>query len=211
MIVLDIVAPICLMLGLRITAAANAALLNNFEIVATALLALILFKEHVSGRLWGGILMITLACIVLSLEDIQTSYLFFHGSALILISSVCWGLENNCTRKLSSKDPLEIVLLKGIFSGSGSLIIGLCLGERITSWWCVAAVLAVGFVAYGMSVFFYVYAQRLLGGGQNQRLLCGGAVYRNGLVAADSRRSTVGELLDWPCDYGAGCVACRPG
>lgn len=163
MIVLDIAAPICLMLGLRTTAAANASLLNNFEIVATALLALALFKESVSGRLWCGILMITLSCIVLSLEDLQTYYHFSHGSVLILVSCVCWGLENNCTRKLSSKDPLEIVLLKGMFSGGGSVVIGLCLGERITVWWPVAAVLAVGFVAYGLSIFFYVYAQRLLG------------------------------------------------
>jgi drug/metabolite transporter (DMT)-like permease len=30
-------------------------------------------------------------------------------------------------------------------------------------WWSVFAVLGVGFVAYGLSIFFYVYAQRLLG------------------------------------------------
>lgn len=64
---------------------------------------------------------------------------------------------------MSSKDPLEIVLLKGIFSGLGSLIIGLCLGERTTHFWGVLAVLTVGIVAYGLSIFFYVYAQRILG------------------------------------------------
>jgi drug/metabolite transporter (DMT)-like permease len=58
---------------------------------------------------------------------------------------------------------LEIVLLKGIFSGLGSVIIGLCIGERITVLWSVFAVLGVGFVAYGLSIFFYVYAQRMLG------------------------------------------------
>lgn len=58
---------------------------------------------------------------------------------------------------------MEIVLLKGIFSGIGSLIIGLCLGEKVTYLWSVIAVLAVGFVAYGLSIFFYVYAQRRLG------------------------------------------------
>ena len=54
-------------------------------------------------------------------------------------------------------------MLKGVFSGLGSVIIGLCLGERITSLWSVFAVLGVGFVAYGLSIFFYVYAQRMLG------------------------------------------------
>ena len=75
----------------------------------------------------------------------------------------CWLLENNCTRKLSDKDPMEIVLLKGLFSGAGSLITGLCIGERVALWSDVPAALALGFVAYGLSIFFYVYAQRKLG------------------------------------------------
>jgi len=81
----------------------------------------------------------------------------------VLLAAVCCGFENNCTRKISSRDPLQIVLLKGIFSGIGSVIIGLCIGERITVLWSVFAVLGVGFVAYGLSIYFYVYAQRLLG------------------------------------------------
>ena len=162
MILLDIAAPILLLLGLSYTTAANASLLNNFEIVATAIIALMVFKERISPRLWLGILFVTASCALLSLED-ASSLKFSAGSLLILLACVCWGVENNCTRRLSSKDPLEIVLLKGIFSGLGSLIIGLLIGERITALWSVFAVLGVGFVAYGMSIFLYVYAQRLLG------------------------------------------------
>lgn len=162
MIVLDIAAPICLLFGLNSTTAANASLLNNFEIVATAIIALVVFKEKISLRLWFGILFITLSCGLLSFEDIS-SFQFSYGSLFILLACVCWGIENNCTRKISSKDPLQIVLLKGVFSGLGSIIIGLILGERITVLWSVFAVLGVGFVAYGLSIFFYVYAQRILG------------------------------------------------
>lgn len=162
MIVLDIAAPIFLLLGLSYTTAANASLLNNFEIVATAIIALMIFKERISPRLWCGILFVTASCALLSVEDIS-SFKFSTGSLFILLACVCWGVENNCTRKLSSKDPLEIVLLKGIFSGFGSVVIGLCIGERITELWSVFAVLGVGFVAYGLSIFFYVYAQRMLG------------------------------------------------
>ncbi|MBO5322145.1 MAG: DMT family transporter [Clostridia bacterium] len=162
MIILDIAAPIFLLLGLSYTTAANASLLNNFEIVATAIIALMIFKEKISLRLWFGIFFVTASCVLLSFEDIS-SLKFSVGSLFILLACVCWGIENNCTRKLSSKDPLEIVLLKGIFSGFGSVIIGLCLGERITVLWSVIAVLCVGFVAYGLSIFFYVYAQRMLG------------------------------------------------
>ena len=162
MIFLDIAAPIFLLLGLSHTTAANASLLNNFEIVATAMIALMIFKERISPRLWIGILFVTASCILLSFEDIS-SLTFSIGSLFILLACVCWGIENNCTRKLSEKDPLEIVLLKGIFSGLGSVIIGLCLGERIEVLWSIFAVLGVGFVAYGLSIFFYVYAQRMLG------------------------------------------------
>lgn len=162
MIVLDIAAPILLLLGLSYTTAANASLLNNFEIVATALIALMIFKEKISPRLWLGILFVTASCALLSFEDLS-SLKFSMGSLFILLACLCWGVENNCTRKLSAKDPLVIVLLKGIFSGLGSVIIGLCIGERVTVLWSVFAVLGVGFIAYGLSIFFYVYAQRLLG------------------------------------------------
>lgn len=162
MIVLDIAAPICLLFGLNSTTAANASLLNNFEIVATAIIALMVFKEKISTRLWFGIFFVTLSCGILSFEDIS-SLRFSYGSLFVLLATICWGFENNCTRKISSKDPLQIVLLKGIFSGIGSLIIGLFIGEQIEALWSIVAVLCVGFVAYGLSIYFYVYAQRLLG------------------------------------------------
>ena len=160
--ILDIAAPICLLFGLNSTTAANASLLNNFEIVATAIIALMVFKEKISTRLWFGIFFVTLSCGILSFEDIS-SLRFSYGSLFVLLATICWGFENNCTRKISSKDPLQIVLLKGIFSGIGSLIIGLFIGERIEALWSIVAVLCVGFVAYGLSIYFYVYAQRLLG------------------------------------------------
>ena len=162
MIVLDIAAPICLLIGLSFTTAANASLLNNFEIVATAVIALAVFREAISPRLWAGIVFVTLSCAVLSFEDI-TAFRFSIGSLFVLLACVCWGIENNCTRRLSHCDPLRIVLLKGIFSGSASAVIGFCIGERIAVLWSIPAVLAVGFVAYGLSIFFYVYAQRILG------------------------------------------------
>lgn len=162
MILLDIVAPICMLIGLNATTAANASLLNNFEIVATALIALVVFSERISKRLWMGIFFVTLSSVILSFEDV-TSLEFSYGSLFVLLAAVFWGLENNCTRKLSSCDPLEIVLLKGIFSGTGSIVIGLVIGEKLMNLWSVIAVMAVGIVSYGLSIYFYVHAQRLLG------------------------------------------------
>ncbi len=162
MIVLDIAAPICLLFGLTMTTAANASLLNNFEIVATAIIALVIFKEAISPRLWLGIIFVTASCALLSFEDIS-SLSFNTGSLFVLLACICWGIENNCTRKLSSKDPLQIVMVKGIFSGIGSIVIGFICGERISQHWTIPVVLLLGFVAYGLSIYFYVYAQRILG------------------------------------------------
>ncbi|MBQ1310942.1 MAG: DMT family transporter [Blautia sp.] len=162
MIVLDIAAPICLLFGLSMTTAANASLLNNFEIAATAVIALLLFKESVSARLWLGILFVTASCSLLCLED-ASSLRFNTGSLFVLLACICWGLENNCTRKLSAKDPLQIVMFKGIFSGTGSLLIGILCGERVLHLWAVPVVLLLGFVAYGLSIYYYVRAQRILG------------------------------------------------
>ena len=162
MVALDIAAPIFLMIGLTQTTAANASLLNNFEIVATSLIAMAVFHERVSRRLWLAIGLITLSSILLSIED-ASSFRFSSGSLFVLLACVCWGLENNCTRKLSSSDPLEIVVIKGLFSGAGSVAIGFITGERLPAAGSVALILLLGFVAYGLSIYFYVYAQRGLG------------------------------------------------
>jgi len=162
MIVLDILAPVFLMFGLSHTTSANASLLNNFEIVATSLIALLVFKEMISERLWVAIVLITFSSGLLSFEDVS-SMKFSWGSLLVLAAALCWGLENNCTRKISSKDTFEIVMLKGIFSGIGSFVIALAIGEKIPGLkYCLTALL-VGFVAYGLSILFYVKAQHTLG------------------------------------------------
>lgn len=162
MVVLDIAAPIFLMLGLKTTAAANASLLNNFEIVATAIIALILFHEQITRRLWVAIILVTIACILLTVDD-ASSLSFSAGSLFVLSACICWGLENNCTRCISHKDPLEIVTIKGFGSGLGSLCIALSVGEPFPLWQYLPMVMLLGFVAYGMSIFFYTYAQRTIG------------------------------------------------
>ena len=162
MVVLDVAAPIFLMLGLTGTSAASASLLNNFEIVATSMIALAIFRERISGRLWLAIGLVTLSSIVLSLEG-GGSLQFSLGSLLVLLACCCWGLENNCTRALSEKDPLEIVVVKGFGSGLGAMIVALVCGEHLPALLPALGALALGFVAYGLSIFFYIYAQRTLG------------------------------------------------
>ena len=162
MIVLDIAAPIFLMVGLTSTTAENASLLNNFEIVATSLIALFIFREQISRRFWAAIGLVTLSSLILSFEN-MASLDFSAGSLFVLAACVCWGFENNCTRMLSSKSPTEIVVIKGICSGTGSFVIALVMGEQIPQVLYILGALLVGFVSYGLSIYFYIYAQRDLG------------------------------------------------
>ena len=162
MIILDIVAPILLMIGLSTSQPENVALLNNFEIVATSLFAAFIFKEVIPKRLRFAIVLVTLASVLLSFEDIN-AFKFSIGSVFVILAALSWGLENNLTRRLSFNDPLMVVVIKGIFSGLGSLIIALFLREVVFNVPYILWTLLLGFIAYGLSIFFYVTAQRELG------------------------------------------------
>lgn len=165
MILLDVAAPIFLMVGLKNCEAASAALLGNFEIVATAGIAFFVFKERVSKKLFVAILLIVGASAILSIgsfENIATLK-FSKGSLFVILATVCWGLENNCTRRISNKSTYQIVILKGLFSGTLSFVVALGMGERLPDFRAILLASALGFVSYGLSIFLYVRAQSVLG------------------------------------------------
>lgn len=162
MVLLDILAPILLMLGIARTTSANVSLLSNFEIVSTSLIAFIVFKEVISKRLFIAIILVTLASIILGFEGGE-SFELSSGSLFVLGACLCWGFENNCTRKLSNKSSSEIVMIKGCFSGLGSLIVALISGEGFPAAAWLLAAMALGFISYGMSIDCYILAQKDLG------------------------------------------------
>lgn len=162
MVVLDIAAPIFLMFGISMTNSANVSLLNNFEIVATSIIALVVFKEVISKKLWLAIVLVTVASVILSFEG-AGSFTFNGGSLFVLGACLCWGLENNCTKMISNKSSVEIVIIKGIFSGLGSLICAFIAGEQLPAILWLLCILLLGFVAYGLSIHFYIMAQKDLG------------------------------------------------
>ena len=95
--------------------------------------------------------------------DSADSFRFSVGSLFVLLAAVCWGFENNCTRSISSKSTYEIVTLKGLCCGVGSFLIALITGEALPPLRSAGFALLLGFVAYGLSIFLYVRAQRTLG------------------------------------------------
>lgn len=162
MVVLDIAAPIFLMLGLTMTTSATASLLNNFEIVATAVIALVAFREAVGKRMWLAIGFITISSIILSVEDFS-NLTFSAGSVFVILACICWGVENNCTSRLALKNPLHIVIIKGIGSGAGALCIALLTDGGSVNVLYIVIAMVLGFVAYGLSIYYYILAQRNLG------------------------------------------------
>lgn len=206
MVVLDIAAPIFLMIGLTRTTAANASLLNNFEIVATALIARLVFGEAISRRLWGAIVLVTVSSIVLTVED-SSSFSFSVGSVFVLLACTCWGLENNCTRSISDKDPLQIVVIKGFGSGAGSLVIALAQGERLPAPGPGGGGAAAGLCGLRAEHLLLHLRPAGPGRGQNQRVLCAGALPGGGAVAADFPGNSRPHLFSGPAAHGGGHLA----
>ena len=162
MVLLDIVAPILLMFGVKYGTSSNASLLGNFEIVATTLIAFFIFRERVSLCLWLAIFFITVSSFILSFENIQ-AFNFSIGSIFVLGATICWGLENNCTRKISDKSTYQIVTIKGLCSGLGSIAVSIATNEINFAVKYIPQALLLGFVAYGLSIFTYIRAQKYLG------------------------------------------------
>lgn len=161
MVLLDIAAPILLMYGISLTTSASVSLLNNFEIAATSVIALLVFREAISKRLWCAIALVILSSIMLTWEPGEIA--LNTGSLLVLGACLCWGFENNCTRMISGKNTVEIVTIKGIFSGLGGVITGFIAGDRLPSLPILLCILILGFISYGLSICFYIRAQRNLG------------------------------------------------
>jgi drug/metabolite transporter (DMT)-like permease len=106
--------------------------------------------------------LVTLASVLLSLESFS-AFRFSSGSILILAASTAWGLENNFTRKLSNRTSSDIVIIKGIGSGFGSLILALLTKETFPQVSFILLTMLLGFVAYGLSINYYFKAQMQLG------------------------------------------------
>lgn len=157
-----VAAPILLMVGLRHTPAATASLLLNFEGVATAVLAAIIFGEAIGLRIWWGIIAITAGGVLLSWDG-NGAWGFSAAALGVLGACFLWGLDNNFTRNISAKDPLTIVIFKGLGAGAISLVLAKASGSSLPGPLQTLSALVLGGFSYGFSLVFYVLALRGLG------------------------------------------------
>ena len=156
-----VLGPLLLMLGLNLTDAATGSLLLNLESLATMGIAWIVFRENVDARLILGAFAILLGAMVLSWEGQGLS--IDAGAALIAAACLAWGIDNNLTRKLSSADPVQIALAKGLVAGAVNVAIALLRGAALPEWNVAGAAGVVGFLGVGVSLVFFVLALRHLG------------------------------------------------
>lgn len=152
--------PLLLMLGLARTDAAAASLLLNLEGLATMGIAWVVYRENVDRRLLLGAFAILVGAILLSWHGAAS----FQWSGLLIAGAcLCWGIDNNLTRKLSSSDPVQIAMLKGLVAGVVNLVLALKHGATLPSAGTVAAVGLVGLLGYGVSLALFILGLRNLG------------------------------------------------
>ncbi|MFT5531880.1 MAG: drug/metabolite transporter (DMT)-like permease [Burkholderiaceae bacterium] len=157
-----IAGPVLLMIGLRLTPAATASLLLNMEGVLTALLAWFVFKENFDRRIFAGMLLIVVAGVLLSWEQIPVLGVPW-GVLAIVAACLCWGIDNNLTRKVSASDALQIACVKGLVAGLVNVGIALALGYRLPPISTMLTASVIGFCGYGLSLVLFVLALRHLG------------------------------------------------
>ena len=160
-----VIAPVLLMFGLSQVSAAEASLLLNLEGVFTAVVAWVVFREHVDGRIAGGMIAIALGAMVLAWDPRQTVKL---SAGALLVAGAClgWAIDNNLTRKVSASDPLQIASVKGLVAGGVNIAIALGLGASLPGLETVLLAALLGLVSYGVSLVLFVLALRGLGAGR---------------------------------------------
>jgi drug/metabolite transporter (DMT)-like permease len=155
-----VMGPLFLMLGLARTDAASASLLLNLEGLATMGIAWLVFHENVDRRLLVGAFAILAGAALLSW---QGHINFAWGVLFIAAACGCWGIDNNLTRKLSSADPLQIAMLKGLVAGSVNVTLALWNGASFPDATLMTVGATIGFLGYGVSLALFVLALRDLG------------------------------------------------
>lgn len=158
-----VLGPVALMFGLTRTSGATASLMLNLEAVFTAFLAWVVFKENADRRIVGGMVAIIAGGVVLAWPQQTTQTHDLLGPLAVSLACLCWGIDNNLTRKVSASDAVFVAGFKGLVAGLVNCSLALLLGARWPDFSVLAPTLVLGFVGYGISLVLFVLALRGLG------------------------------------------------
>jgi drug/metabolite transporter (DMT)-like permease len=157
-----IAAPLLLMWGLAGASASGVSLLLNLEGILTALIAALVFKEAVAGRIWLAACLMLAAGLLLGYDPRAGVGLSLRTLAVIAACAL-WALDNNLTRRISAADPVNIAMIKGLAAGGINIAAALAFGASFPAALPLAGALALGWLSYGISLTLYIVALRHLG------------------------------------------------
>ena len=163
-------APLVQSVSLSVTPAAVAALLLNFEIVWTILIALAMFHEPVDRRAGFALALVIAGSILLSWNG-EGAAGFSAGAAGIVLSCLLWGVDNNAMARIAVLPSSSVVVIKGLCGGGLAFMLVLLLHEPFPGWVPAVLALATGFLSFGGGLVLFVYALRTMGAAR------AGAVY----------------------------------
>lgn len=187
-----ITAPVLLLVGLTQLPASGASLLLNAEGVCTALLAWFVFKENVDPRIAVGMVAIVAGAIVLSVPGgVQWGSMW--PSLAVLGACLCWGLDNNLTRKIALNNATWLAAVKGSIAGPVNLLRAVTIGAaQLPAAGSLAAALVVGFFANGVSLVLFIVATLHVGTAR------AGAYFLIAPFFGALLAVALGDALTWP-------------
>ncbi|MBI4656205.1 MAG: EamA family transporter [Elusimicrobia bacterium] len=158
-----VLAPVFLFKGLALTSASSASMLLNFELVFTSFLAFLFFKEHIGVRFAFSALLVVFSSVILSFDADVKAFAMEKGMIFIIIASLMWGVDNNLTAMVSSKNPAVLASIKGFAGGAINLFLAVYAGETVPETEFIILGLALGALSYGASLIFFIYSLRGIG------------------------------------------------
>jgi len=158
-----VIGPVALAWGLQRTSGASASLMLTIEAPLTVLLAWLVYRESMGGRVWAAVLLLLAGGVLLVLDQGRIGGVQMWGLLAVLLATAAWAMDNTLSRALAERDPGQVVLAKAALGASATTALALAAGEARPSLAAAAALLAVGATGYGLSLRLYLLAQRAFG------------------------------------------------
>jgi drug/metabolite transporter (DMT)-like permease len=162
-----ILGPLFLMIGLKTANAMSVSIWMNLELVATAILGILIFKDNLDRYAVIGILLTLLAGIIISSQESSSGIV---SAIFILMACISWAFDNHFSAIIDGVSPQTITFVKGVFGGVTNLTIGMFLNKWQIQLSYVPAALFIGVFSYGISIVLYVTSAQNLGATRSQIL-----------------------------------------
>jgi len=158
-----VIGPVALAWGLQHTSGTSASLMLTLEALFTALLAWRLYRETMDGRVWTAMALLLAGGMLLVLDQGRAGGAQLWGLLAVLLATAAWGVDNTLSRALAERDPGQVVMAKALLGSTATALSALAFGEPLPSLGAALALLAIGASGYGLSLRFYLLAQRAFG------------------------------------------------